>query len=145
MRSGVTDATGPAAPRVTQPSHGARLYHGGVPGLRVGDLILPPDESGTTRRLSAYAPAAAEWGYRTDVVYLTRVQAQARAFAAVYPDGTLYEAEPIELVGVDPDNPATAVMARRARIVAVLRPRVLFAHRRPESWLRMIHEEPPMA
>lgn len=120
------------------------LYHGGVPGLRAGDLLLPPDESGTEQRLSAYVPAAASWGYRTDVVYLTRVENQARAFAACYPDGALYRVEPIELVGADPDNPDSAVMARAARVIAVVRPRVVFAHRRPESWLRLINEEPPM-
>lgn len=122
----------------------AALYHGGFPGLRPGELVLPPDESGTEYRLSAYAPQAARWGYRTDVVYLTRVENQARAFAACYPDGALYQCEPIELLGPDPDNPASAVMARRARVVAVVRPRVLFAHRRPESWFRLIHEESPM-
>ena len=33
-----------------------RYWHGGVPGLRPGDAILPPCESATTRRLVNSAP-----------------------------------------------------------------------------------------
>lgn len=116
-------------------------YHGGIPGLEAGDRILPPDTTGTTHRLSANTPAAAPHGTRTDVVYLARHDQHARAFAALYPDGALYQVEPESPVEPDPDAPEHAGMATSAVITAVLRPRVVFAHRRLESWLRLLNEQ----
>lgn len=114
-------------------------YHGGYPGLVPGDLLLPPAESGTTRTLSQHAIAFhAPHGTRRDCVYLTRTQQVARAYAAMYPDGALYECEPDGPTEPDPDAPADSVMVARARIVAVVRSRVVFAHRRLESWLRLL-------
>lgn len=116
-------------------------YHGGVPGLAVGDEILPPDRTGATTRLSRLAAAlGAPHGTRTDVVYLASNEQHARAFAALYPDGALYAVEPSGPVEPDPDAPDVAVMTPSARITAVLRPRVAFAHRSPESWLRLLVE-----
>ena len=114
-----------------------RWYHGGFPGLAVGDLLLPPAESGTNHTLSAYA-AGLPHGHRRDVVYLARYQQHARAFAALYPDGALYAAEPIGPTEPDPDAPEDAVTCACARIVEVIRPRILVAHRNIDSWLRML-------
>jgi hypothetical protein len=114
-------------------------YHGGYPGLAPGDILLPPDESGATHTLSQYAQRlGAPHGTRRDCVYLTNVQQVARAHAAMYPDGALYECEPDGSVEPDPDAPGLSVMVERARIVAVVRPRVVFAHRTPESWIRLM-------
>mgnify|MGYP001356936212 CR=1 FL=1 len=120
---------------------GSTYYHGGFPGLVAGDRLLPPDATGATTRLSRLAAAlGAPHGTRTDVVYLATVQEHARAFAALYPDGALYEAEPVGDVEPDPDAPEAAVMVPAAIITAVIRPRVHFGHRRPESWLRLLVE-----
>jgi hypothetical protein len=113
-------------------------YHGGIPGLRAGDRILPPDETGTDHRLSAHAPAEAPHGHRTDVVYLTNSQQAARVYAALYPDGALYQVEPETTIEPDPDAPALAAMATSAVVTAVIRPRVALAHRRLDSWIRML-------
>lgn len=115
-----------------------KWFHGGVPGLQVGDWIEPPDVSGATHTLSDYVPEDAPHGFRRDVVYLTLRQDSARFFAAVYPDGALYRVEPEGDIEVDPDAPSEAVMCRRARIVEVVRPRVVFAHRTFDSWLRLL-------
>lgn len=113
-------------------------FHGGVPGLQVGDMILPPDRSGTEHTLSAYASEDAPHGSRTDVVYVTSRQDSARVFAAIYPDGALYRVEPAEWRGLDPDAPHEAMMCDRAEIVEVVRERVVFAHRTFESWVSML-------
>lgn len=114
-------------------------YHGGVPGLEVGARILPPDITGATQRLSGIAGAfGAPHGTRTDVVYLASNQDHARAFAALYPDGALYQVEPESDTEPDPDAPEVAAMTTSAVITAVLYKRVTFAHRRPESWLRLL-------
>lgn len=118
------------------------LFHGGIPGLEPGGLLLPPAESGTERTLSAYAPHGARYGFRRDVVYLALRQDHARAYAALYPDGALYAAEPIGPTEPDPDAPGLSVMCARARVLRVVRPRVVLAHRRIESWLRLLREEP---
>lgn len=120
----------------------ADLYHGGVPGLRPGDLILPPDRTGTDRALSRYALAAgAPHGTRTDRVYLTPDSQHARVFAAFYPDGALYRVAPVGELTPDPDAPDSAVMAVEAEVLEVVRPRVVFAHRTPESWIRLLTTE----
>lgn len=114
-------------------------YHGGVPGLEVGERILPPDTTGATTRLSRFAESiGAPHGTRTDVVYLASNPEHARAFAALYPDGALYAVEPESDVEPDPDAPEVASMTTSAVITAVLYKRVTFAHRRPESWLRLL-------
>lgn len=114
-------------------------FHGGIPGLVPGDLLLSPEESGTKNTLSTYARGlAAPNGTRRDVVYLSERQDTARAFAAFYPDGALYQAEPLGPIEPDPDAPTAAVMVPRAVVVAVIRPRIVFAHRTPESWFRLL-------
>lgn len=112
-------------------------FHGGVPGLEVGEWLAPPDVSGTDHRLSRYA-AGQDHGTRTDVVYLTPRQQVARAFAAMYPDGALYRVAPEGPLAPDPDAPDVAVMCGRAQVLEVVQPIVVFAHRKPESWLAML-------
>lgn len=126
---------------MTAPAAPVRWYHGGVPGLGVGDWLVPPDCSGTCHRLSLHAPEGAPHGTRTDVVYVTSDPEVARVYAAFYPDGAVYEVDPDGPVEPDPDAPELAGMCDMARIVAVARPRVMFAHRRPESWLRILTRE----
>jgi hypothetical protein len=113
-------------------------FHGGYPGLAVGDWIEPPDVTGTEHRVSAYVPEGAPHGQRTDVVYLTNAGHVARFYAAVYPDGAIYRVAPAGVVGPDPDAPNDAVMCGRAQVLEVVRPRVVFAHRTWESWVRLL-------
>lgn len=117
------------------------FFHGGVPGLKVGDYVLPPDKTGTTRTLSQYA---AELGgpadtLRTDLVYLTTERQVAKAYAAFYPDGALYQVLPESPVDRDPDcyTPGLSWHCPAAVVVVVVDPVVLFRTRTPERWLRM--------
>lgn len=120
-------------------------FHGGFPGLRPGDQLLPPDESGTDHRLSAYAAelGAPAHATRTDVVYLTTGRDVARAYAAFYPDGALYRVEPAGELEPDPDPdnsvPGLSWQCPRAVVAAVIDPVVLFRARTPERWLRMLN------
>ncbi|MEV3855478.1 hypothetical protein AB0J38_14260 [Streptomyces sp. NPDC050095] len=114
-------------------------FHGGIPGLAEGALLLPPDISGTDRTLSQFArPDMPAWTARRDVVYVSTRQDDARVFAAFYPDGALYRVVPVGVVGPDPDHPARSLMCRSARIEEVIRPMVVFAHRTPASWMRLL-------
>ena len=119
------------------------FFHGGFPGLKVGDLLLPPDRTGTEHRLSATTaslggPAHAT---RTDVVYLTTERQVARAYAAFYPDGALYQVLPQSPVDPDPDclQPDLSWHCPAAVVVAVVDPVVLFRNRTPDRWIRMLN------
>lgn len=117
-------------------------FHGGYPGLKPGQLILPPDTTGTEHRLSAITAEHGGPAYstRTDIVYITTGRDVARAFAAFYPDGALYRVEPDGELEPDPDcaTPGLAWQCRTARIAAVVDPVVLFRDRTPERWLRLM-------
>lgn len=120
----------------------SRYFHGGAPGLKPGDLILPPDTTGTNHRLSAIAAEhdGPTYSTRTDIVYVTTGRDVARAFAAFYPDGALYRVEPHGQLEPDPDCdlPGLSWQCPSARIAAVVDPVVLFRDRTPERWLRLM-------
>jgi hypothetical protein len=120
----------------------AVYFHGGYPGLKPGDLILPPDTTGTEHRLSAIAAEHGGPAYstRTDIVYVTTGRDVARAFAAFYPDGALYRVEPDGELEPDPDcaTPGLSWQCPAARIAAVIDPVVLFRDRTPERWIRLM-------
>lgn len=82
-----------------------RLWHGGIPDLKVGDLIRPASETGTERSITRRAAGLASPGH----VHLTSDRNAARAYAAAYPNGALYVAEPIGDTEPDPDAPDIAV------------------------------------
>jgi len=115
-------------------------FHGGYPGLKPGDLLLPPDQTGTDHRLSATSAelGAPAYATRADIVYVTTLRDAARSYAAFYPDGALYRVEPVGDLEPDPDcaEPGLSWHCPAARIAAVVDPVVLFRTRSPERWLR---------
>lgn len=117
-------------------------FHGGYPGLKPGDLLLPPDTTGTDHRLSATAAEmnAPAHATRTDVVYVTTARDIARAYAALYPDGALYRVEPECDMEPDPDcrTPGLSWQCPAAQITAVVDAAVLARTRPVERWLRML-------
>lgn len=118
-------------------------FHGGIPGLKPGDLILPPDKTGTTRTLSRYVTETdgPDFARRTDVVYLATERQIARAYAAFYPDGALYIAIATSPVDSDPDcqMPGISWHCPYAIVAQIVDPAVLFRTRTPERWLRMVN------
>jgi hypothetical protein len=71
---------------VTGPWPDRRWYHGGIPGLEVGDLILPPAATGATG--TGDDP---DW-----LVFVTTRFDRARAFACAS-SGDVYEVRPVDL------------------------------------------------
>ncbi len=119
-----------------------RYWHGGFPGLKPGDLIIPPTESGAARTLTGYRslPGYGADHIRPDRVHLTTERGSAKAFAAAYPNGALYQAEPIGEIEADPDAPDEAIRCERARVISVDDPFVRWAER-GEGWIRSLTRE----
>lgn len=114
------------------PATALRYWHGGVPGLRPGDLITPPlgEDRGhlvdgcprcEARRRGTPQP---EDRSRPDRIYVTTDREYARIYAAGWPRGALYRVEPIgvleETTGVDDPVPSWACPA--ARVLTVYDP-----------------------
>lgn len=116
-------------------------YHGGVPDLLPGDLLLPPDETGIDYSITsgAWRPAGvsdeavARAELRTDRVYLTTCRGDAIVFAGLWTDGrtraggAVYAVQPLGGFEPDPDytgDPCLSWRVPRARILHVVRYRV---------------------
>lgn len=122
-----------------RPPAPVRYFHGGVPGLVRGDLLLPPAATGTERTLTADVLDMGGTA-RLDRVYVTTGREVARVYAALRPDGALYEVEPVGELVADPDCRVAGVSYEvpAARVVRVVDPRVLARLRPFEAWLRKL-------
>jgi hypothetical protein len=108
---------------------GETFWHGGAPGLGVGEFLLTADDARAARRFDTAHNA--QLGYldgttSTERVYFTTDREMARAFGWLYqvdgtPSGALYRVEPIGTIEPDPDYSRHDVSwcAPGARIVAV--------------------------
>lgn len=99
------------------------FWHGGIPGLAVGDHITPPSSRGplpASYQVGCY-PAS------PDHVYVTQDRDYARYFAALNtPPGTLYRVTPIGDLEPDDDSPTQrkSFACRAAIIVSIDEPAV---------------------
>jgi hypothetical protein len=95
-------------------------YHGGFPGLHVGDFVIP---SATTGAAST-ADFGADRICRRDRVYITAEMSAAVLFAAGHPSGkgVVYEVEPIGQLEHDPDCmlPGMSLQCEKARVLRVI-------------------------
>ena len=101
-------------------SGSAIYYHGGVPGMFPGRILLPP--SMTSFRAEHAARARAGSIGRADRVYVTTSVEAAAMYASLYPrrsGGTVYRVEPIGVIEDDSDChvPGLSYACDRARIV----------------------------
>ncbi len=109
------------------------FYHGGVPGLNVGELIEP----GHVRRSHDGCPwcVARENGdaylgidgpsQQTDRVYFTTNRLYAKHYASLWERGDLYRVEPVGQVLVSGEDTIESFTAAAIRVVAVYERAVL--------------------
>ncbi|MCF3960327.1 hypothetical protein [Streptomyces fuscigenes] len=125
---------------MSHPRPPARYFHGGVPGLAPGGRLLPPAETGAEGTTTA---AAIELGgaARLDRVYVTTSRTVARVYAALLPDGALYEVAPDGELEPDPDCrvPGASWECPAAYVVRVVDPVVLMRTRSAEAWVRLMN------
>lgn len=112
-----------------------KLYHGGVPGLRRGGVLLPPAKTG----VKSSADYGADAVCRRDRVYVITDLDMARLFALFAPpksNGDVYEVEPLSELTPDPDyrGPHESYEVELARVVRVV-------ERRVKEWRGMDRDE----
>lgn len=114
-----------------------RLYHGGVPGLRVGDLLEPGHER--PRRdgcpwCEARSKGEAHLGIdgpsrHPDRVYATTSRLYAKHSASLYGRGDLYRVEPVGEATRSTEDSIESWTAPKFRVIAVLDQMVLLTDR----------------
>ncbi len=103
-----------------------RLFHGGIPGLRVGDLIEPGHErkvhAGCTWCAARAELPPSQDGLALQVgrVYLTPVRLYAQHYASLYGRGDLYRVDPVGDLQRSTEDTVETWTAPAARVVAVL-------------------------
>lgn len=113
-----------------------RLWHGGAPGRAVGDVLLPPSESGLeyTRLEMSREGGLDQIGQRLDRVYMTTDKSVAKAYASLWtPDGEKHGGGCLYVVEADdlePDDDLLSLpgffQAPRATVVTVYDPHVAY-------------------
>lgn len=108
-----------------------RLWHGGAPGLRPGDLIEPRPEDDRRHLVDGCPTCQAMQSHerpehlaRPDRIYVTTDRVYASIYAAGYPRGALYRIEAIgdlEPTGHGPgwDDAAPSWAVPAARVISV--------------------------
>jgi len=119
-----------------QPSTRNELWHGGAPGRRPGDQLLPPAVTGLQRTSSQLSMAEGldDIAYRSDRIYLSTDRELARIWAGQWTDldgrvgyGWLYRVE-VDVDALEPDEdllslPGLSYQAPRATVSSRLRAR----------------------
>lgn len=103
-----------------------RLFHGGVPGLGVGDLIQPGHQRQSHPgcpicevRERGGDPLIDPASRRPDRVYLSEDREYARYYASLFGHGDLYAVEPVGELERSPEDMFPSYTAPAARVLAV--------------------------
>jgi hypothetical protein len=122
-------------------------FHGGFPGLEVGDLILPPSVTGTPTT----ADFAATPVCRRDRVYASTELRVARVYAALAPfggHGDVYEValeDPIEPDGIENGVGGDSVCAPSAIVIRIVECHVDLHVARQEIAAEILRHAAPIA
>jgi Rifampin ADP-ribosyl transferase len=93
-----------------------RYYHGGNRGMKVGQYILPPSETGK----ESASDFGAEKVHRKDRVYVSNRLEDAQFFASGNKTPVVYEVEPDGEIEPDPDcEVGVSFACRKAKIVGI--------------------------
>ena len=93
-----------------------RYFHGGNRGLKVGDYILPPSETGH----GSTSDFGAQTVHRKDRVYVSTALTDAQLFASGNHNPIVYEVEPEGELAPDPDcTSGVSFSCPKARVIAI--------------------------
>lgn len=106
---------------------GEAWWHGGVPGLKPGDLVVPGHERRAhdgcpwceARAAGAAGPGGIDGPSREVGVYVTRHRLYAKHYASLWGLGDLYRVEPVGDVTRSVEDSFETVVCSAARVVAV--------------------------
>jgi len=109
-----------------------RLWHGGIPDLKPGDLITPHPPNIVDGCAICAAKARGEQPHlpgipgvvdplteRPDRVYITPDREYARFYASKYPTGDLYVVEPVGDMETSTEDPFPTIVVPAARVITV--------------------------
>ncbi|UQA95718.1 hypothetical protein [Streptomyces halobius] len=131
-----------------EPRRAVRFFHGGVPGLRPGDLITPHLPNIVDGCAVCAAKAAGQQPHvpglgtvdpitaRPDRVYITSDREYARFYASKFPRGDLYTVEPVGELEASTEDRFPSWTVPAARVRSVYDRYVLLAPRQRRSLLR---------
>jgi hypothetical protein len=91
------------------------------PGLKKGEILLPPSITGKSTLLQYAKQIAPDGVQRADKVYVTTDVTSAELFAAVYPHGDVYKVRPHDMEE-DPDctEHGLSFQCSKAEVIAVI-------------------------
>jgi hypothetical protein len=130
-----------------------RFFHGGAPGLKVGDILSPRpaddqrhlvDGCGICEARRRGAPSDYDRDHNFAAVYVTTDRQVARFFANGYPHGGVYRVEPLGELTTDPEQPPWAIdepvsfAVPQARVLAVLDPLVRVTAKEARRMMRRL-------
>jgi len=121
-----------------------RLYHGGVPGLRIGDHIRPGHSRDDRHPGCAICEARAAGAptpidpasVRQDRVYVTEDREYARYHASLYGRGDLYQVATVGDVERSGEDEFPSYVCERAEVVAVYARAVILTWQQRRSLYR---------
>lgn len=124
-----------------------RLWHGGFPGLRINDVIMPGHYRAVIEGCKFCEDRAAEiaGGPRPEVdgasmhpnkVYLSADREYARHYASLFGRGDLYRVEAVGDVQRSTEDSIETYLADSARVIAVYARAVLLTHRQRRALQR---------
>ncbi|MGV8973698.1 MAG: hypothetical protein ACOH10_15365 [Rhodoglobus sp.] len=124
-----------------------RLWHGGVPGLRLGDLIVPGHErqtkdgcpiceARTAELAGGPRPVVDGLAMHADKVYLTTDREYARHYASLFGRGDLYRVEPVGQVERSAEDSIETYLADSAAVTGVYDRAVLLTNRQRRALQR---------
>lgn len=124
-----------------------RYWHGGAPGLKAGDLIVPPPPGAVGHLVDGCAVCEARRAGQQlpdddnnpTWVYVTTDREYARLYAAGYPRGALYVVDPVgdlyDRTGEHDPMPSWGCSS--ARVLSVYDPVVTLTDRQVRRWKRL--------
>lgn len=103
----------------TKPEARPRYFHGGVSGLKPGDLLEPQAHPGWRRDDCAWCRSGGDSSGHPDSIYVTTEREYARYYASRYGKGWLYVVEPLGELMPSEEELVPSFRCESARVLSV--------------------------
>lgn len=115
-----------------------KFYHGGVKGLKIGDLVLPMSATGKSNTRNYFTSEQIKAGHGlAHKVYVTSDLYAAKAYASTMPFGDVYLVEPLGVLQDDIDAPGVSFCCDYAKVISIVQRRVKFKLKNLEKMMSL--------